>query len=488
MAALRCALLVAACVGVALAAKPHATFSLWRAPHVRGAAAAHRGDGVAARAGPFWRSHPTAARVAAGLGSAGVHPYPMSGGTGMASGAAFWMNLTVGSPGVTFAVQVDTGSSNTLVPTVGCDTCGGPSVSPRRYSPAQSNTSRALACSSAMCQNCVAPQVGTAVLPSYNQPCKYRGQCVGAGTCEMQVSYGGGSLSALGHVHQDRACLVGGGPAGAPTVCGKPEYTYIGAMFSQDPPESLPNGILGLAFPDNACTPTCQPTFLDSLVASGAIAPEMNRFGMCVTDSRGGILDLGGVDGTRVIGGEAAIQYAKVTHKHWYNIDVVSLQFAGGRTVPVPSLYWGVTNDVIGSFVDSGTMPLLMGPAIFQHFAAAFLADYAHLPGVSQLFQSGGMFASGCANLTAAQVAAYPTLQFNVRGQSGDATFPVEVESRDYLQPQPGGSPDTVCLQVAGVPSLGVIMGDVVMNRYYMVFDRVNARLGFGKLNPGSCR
>lgn len=382
---------------------------------------------------------------------------PMNGG--VLTLGAYFLELTVGTGAgqQTFDVLVDTGSSNTAVPSVGCTSCQTSAL----YNASASPTSSLLECSAAMCQNCAPVAVGTDVVPpdANLSTCLYNGggpMCSGE-QCGFGISYGGSGTAIAGTIVQDVACLPGG-------LCSS---IYIDQITTEYPNGTLNTGILGLAFPANSCSPTCQPTILDSFVASGALPADADLFGMCLTPSDGGILDLGHLNASRFSGD---MLYTDIVREGWYNIAVRDI-LVGGQSLGVPEFLYLSTVDSLGAFVDSGTSVILVAPYAFGVFQDLMVG--LALPKVNELFSG-----SSCANLTTSEIAAYPDISFTIKGAQGQPDFSVSLPGANYLMPVNG----LVCMGVAGVPSIGVILGDIIMTNYYIAFDRVNSRLGFAPI------
>jgi hypothetical protein len=388
---------------------------------------------------------------------------PMNGG--VLTIGAYYLNITVGTGAgqQTFNVIVDTGSSNTAVPSVPCPACQAPAVYNRSSSP----TARPLPCDDPMCLNCLPTAVGSTAVPEggTNATCVF-GEPICRGEtdhCGFAVSYGGSSSGTAGAITRDLACFTG------TNLCAD---IYLDEQQEEFPVGTQPTGILGLAFPANSCCPTCQPTFLDSLVAQGNLAPSENLFGMCLNPASGGQIDIGQLDDSKYNPSE--MQYTPVVLERWYNINVKDMKVAG-VSIGCPAYLYGVVNDGIGAFPDSGTGTVLIAPLAFSYLQTVMIAKYQNLTGVKQLL------AGQCVNLTQQQVRSYPPMSFTIAGASPhNADFDLHMTSADYLMPT--GVGNLFCFGIAGVPSIGVILGDIIMANYYIAFDRANSRVGFAPI------
>jgi len=325
---------------------------------------------------------------------------------------------------------LDTGSSNLVIPST----------------PA---SSQPIDCSSADCQVC--SPVNASNSWASNTTCVFgKPQCTENGGCYLGITYGGGGSVTTGQLYSDTVCI-------ARDVCVTSIYGYSKDSFGG-------SGIIGFASDYNSCNPTCVPTPLDNLVAAGQTS---NVFGICITPDHGGSLSLGEIDATKYTG---TLQYAPMEVDRWYNIYIEEI-FVGPYAIGAPVSAYRTTNDAIGSFVDSGTSIILFGPIIFQAFETVFKTNYGNLPGVDDFFNSG------CSLNKSVDPTNFPSLTFQINGVNG--TLNLQVPATSYLMK----TLFYYCLGVQTTSGIGVVLGDLFMENYYVVFDRSNLQLGFAPVS-----
>jgi len=366
--------------------------------------------------------------------SAGVS-IPVDGG--IISLGAYFMNITVG--GNIFNVLIDTGSSNLILPS-------------------GSSTSVPVLCNSPTCEKCVPDHPQT----SWSGPdtCVFGPpQCNGS-YCWMGITYGGGSLDGIGTLYTDKFCMGG--------LC---TMTTFG--ISSNPPGGNDQGLIGFASEFNSCNPTCVPTPLDNLVADNLTE---NLIALCLTGENGGSLDLGEIDTHKFHG---SLLYAPLEVERWFNILLNDIR-VGTQSIGVPIVLYRTTNDVIGTFIDSGTSLVLTNTYIYQGIQDTFQSLYCFLPGICG---NNSVFNGGTLNVSQTDLSLYPNIQFIVQGQRNE--FSLNFPPSGYFLSDPSNT--TYSLAIAPVSSLGVILGDVFMQNYYIVFDRHNLQLGFAPVISENC-
>jgi len=395
---------------------------------------------------------------------AGSHAVPMNGG--YLTTGAYFMDITVGSLDQTFSVLVDTGSSNLALPSPSCN-CG-TSNATVYYDPAKSKTSAVPSCTSPFCQACVPVGYNLTACPFGEVSC---GGGKNDEICPFGISYGGGSSALGGYWATDKVCL---GEACAYNA-------VVGAiteqvLFSSNANTAAFVGIIGFASPFNAVNPTAVAPIMSTLVAEGEVAA--NVLGMCFTNTSGGVIDLGAANMSRVDG---TMQWVPITTDRWYNLPLKTIA-VGTHDLGLPSFVYKTTNDVIGSFIDSGTSVILTSPVTFEAMTAIFESNYGTLPGISG---DNNLFAGACfpSSVIDPVISEYPALTFTFGGVTMDAPVDIVVEPAQYLLFQDG----MYCLGVAGVPGVGAVMGDNFLVDRYVVYDRENMQVGFANAAAGAC-
>jgi len=245
------------------------------------------------------------------------------------------------------------------------------------------------------------------------------------------------------------------------------EIYSIGPITSVDAPNGFEasgvDGIWGLAFSD-LCgwgeDPTIQ-ILIDELKVN-------NSFDMCLLVN-GGIMAIGDDYST-----DSRFHWTPIIEEQWYSVTLDDW-LMGSTTIGVSSYdlnYYGV-------IVDSGTTLLIVDTQIFQAIEKVLTNNCSSNPlvGVCNVTTGQGLFNGKCVNLTDEQVAAFPTLTLKLKGTNG-----LTITGSDYLW-QGTGVPGEYCLGIQAMDGLPVIIGDVFMQAYHVVFDRNKDLVGFGPLS-----
>jgi len=276
----------------------------------------------------------------------------------------------------------------------------------------------------------------------------YTGTCDGAAIPE-QV-YGSGSFS--GTVCSGAPVTVGGLRAGEPAFAGITSQTGLLQSCSASIAGLANQGIAGMAY--SGLTPqglSLAPIF-DSVVAASGIPDifSMQCCGWTGTSAGVGTLTLGGIDSSQYSG---SIQYTPITKREWYCVHL---------TAPVDD---GLAHDNCGTIVDSGTSALVLTAATYTAVMAPINAAVAALP-------------SQCVLST--NSATLPCIELVLEGG-------VILSIPPSIYYQPVGDAATNCHELViqqSTSGLGDknILGQVVMEAYYTIFDRASNRIGFATI------
>jgi len=134
------------------------------------------------------------------------------------------------------------------------------------------------------------------------------------------------------------------------------------------------------------------------------------------------------------------------------------------------------------AILDTGTNVLLVPTSAMKTLEDHMCAD-------TSLAHCHDLWSDKCVALKEEEVNAYPPLSLQLVSNNG---IKLEMSPRDYLllgSPL-ASSPGQYCLGVRDGGSAGgsgFIIGDTIMRNYYLVFDLVETRIGWGKVNEATC-
>ena len=178
-----------------------------------------------------------------------------------------------------------------------------------------------------------------------------------------------------------------------------------------------------------------------------------------------GTLTVGGVDETL---SDGPINYVPDQGFILPTVEVSSLKLGESTTIPLKR-----ENSAV---LDTGTNVLLLGRTAYANVKSSMCAD-------SSLANCAELWDNQCVQLTDEQVDQYPSLSFQLDGTV------LEMSSRDYLllRSPLASKADQYCLGIRNGGFTGFIIGDTTMRNYYVVFDKTQSRIGFGKVNKQTC-
>lgn len=350
---------------------------------------------------------------------------------------AVYLQATVG--GAKFNVQVDTGSSDMAVPAVGCAACN---YTDSPYAPSKSKTSQSVSCHDSRYDGC---------------------SCTGGGQCQYTISYvdNSGYTAAL---WSDTLGIEGTKLSGT---------GLVGAISSETGwSDKVMEGIWGVAF--GPASQVGADTSLASVLSASALDEV---FALCI-EREGGSMVLGGYAAED----DAEPDWVPLVYSEgapsggYWTINAVGMEVDGRKVdVSARTLNSGLC------IVDSGTTDIIIPNSALK---AAFVTTQGccnskNLVGVCNTTFADSLFNGYCYEMSQADVDAFPTLSFLV----GDAANPARLDltPSDYLEY--GDDGDYACINLTGGDeSDGTILGEMLMQRFQVIFDRddlSNARVGF---------
>lgn len=310
--------------------------------------------------------------------------------------AQYYGPVTIGTPGQTFKVIFDTGSSNLWVPSVKCSRCNH-----QKYDSDSSSTYTA------------------------------------NGT-EFSIHYGSGSLS--GFMSTETVTL---GDIAIPDQDFAEATQVPGMAFAM----GKFDGILGLGFPRLAVNGAEPP--IQTMIRTGLIDDGVFSFYLPSDPSKGGELDIGGINHDHYVG---ELFYAPVTREAYWQLDITDIKVGGSSVTQVKA-----------AIIDTGTS-LLVGPK-------------DEVNALNKKLGAKCSFLTHQCTVECSTLSSMPTIDIEYGGKS----FPL--------------TPEQYILQVQGQCMVGImgmdipapagplwILGDIFIRQYYTVFDVTNSRIGVAKV------
>jgi len=202
------------------------------------------------------------------------------------------------------------------------------------------------------------------------------------------------------------------------------------------------------------------------LVDTGQYA---NIFAMCLNPYSGGVLTLGGTDASLQTGPFA---WTPIAFGLGYSVDMSDIE-VNGQSIGIKG-----THPVI---VDSGTN-IFLQPS--DHYSALYRFFQSTLcPGfpLEGVCGQKNLFTHNCYNYNETDLALFPNISLVLRGAT------LTVTGQQYLITNSTGS-GLYCLGIdeTGVEGISII-GDVIMQAYYVAFDVTHKRLGWAPVNQEAC-
>ncbi|XP_058490440.1 beta-secretase 2 [Solea solea] len=342
------------------------------------------------------------------------------------SGRGYYIEMSIGTPGQTLNILVDTGSSNFAV-----------AAAPHPFITHYFNTALSSTYQS----------VGRTVAVRYTQ-----------GNWEGELSL-------------DRVSIPKG-PNGSMII-------NIAAILSSEGfflPQVNWQGILGLAYPMLARPDSTVEPFFNSVVQQLGI-PDIFSLQMCgaglsassTEDPAGGSFIMGGAEPTLYHG---SVWYTPIIEEWYYQVEVLKLE-VGDQNLDLDCREYNMDKAI----VDSGTTLLRLPVNVFNAVVEAITRS-SLIQDFSSGFWDGSKLA--CWMKGENPWTFFPKLSIYLRATNTSQSFRITILPQLYIQPVTEVDGTLDCFRFGLSSSTnGLIIGATVMEGFYVVFDRAQHRVGF---------
>jgi len=254
------------------------------------------------------------------------------------------------------------------------------------------------------------------------------------------------------------------------TIAGKTMQTPVslGPIQSVDAPNGFEafgvDGIWGLAFQDLSGW-NGQP-------AIGLLFEEYNlytSFDLCL-GTNNGIMGIGD-DYSK----DPRFVWTPIQEDQWYTVYMTDWRIGTvSLNISQLDLNWN------GVIVDSGTTLLIVPDWIMTPIITYMksLCSSVNLVGICGVQPGQGLFDGVCFPMTPRQVSMFPPMTFNFTGIPNG----LSITPYDYLW-EGTGTLGQYCMGIQLYQDLPVILGDVFMQNYHVVFDQQQDAVGFGPVS-----
>ncbi|KAJ3286836.1 Beta-secretase 2 [Rhizoclosmatium sp. JEL0117] len=246
---------------------------------------------------------------------------------------------------------------------------------------------------------------------------------------------------------------------------------------------STSQGLLGIAYDTlstvnylnlPAASKQIPKTVLSALSNNKSIANDMIAMRSCPGNSQTqSVVDWGASNSSLTCTPEASISWAAVISASYYTVNVTSIKI-GDTQMDLDHSKWQQNGAV--SIFDSCTTVMLLPDNIYNIF-------------VTTLTNSGGFGSTSAKNIDlflnqgygfsdfAADFTKFPDLTFQILGEDGASLVEISIPAQGYIQQDSNGYS---FFTVGSQTELGVVFGGTVFDNFYVVLDRGGQRVGLG--------
>uniref|UniRef100_A0A3B4BPE8 Beta-secretase 1 n=1 Tax=Pygocentrus nattereri TaxID=42514 RepID=A0A3B4BPE8_PYGNA len=238
-------------------------------------------------------------------------------------------------------------------------------------------------------------------------------------------------------------------------------------------------GILGLAYAEIARPDETLEPFFDSLVRQTNV-PNLFSLQLCGAGftqnyslgsaTVGGSMIIGGIDPSLYVG---EVWYTPIRREWYYEVIIVRIE-VNGQDLNMDCKEYNYDK----SIVDSGTTNLRLPRKVFQAAVKAIEAASS-----TEQFPSGFWLGEQlvCWQAGTTPWHIFPVISLYLMSENRNQSFRISILPQQYLRPvEDVASAQEDCYKFAvSQSSTGTVMGAVIMEGFYVVFDRERKRIGF---------
>nr|XP_058926770.1 beta-secretase 1 isoform X1 [Kogia breviceps] len=255
-------------------------------------------------------------------------------------------------------------------------------------------------------------------------------------------------------------------------------------------------GILGLAYAEIARPDDSLEPFFDSLVKQTHV-PNLFSLQLCgagfplnqseVLASVGGSMIIGGIDHSLYMG---SLWYTPIRREWYYEVIIVRVEI-NGQDLKMDCKEYNYDK----SIVDSGTTNLRLPKKVFEAAVKSIKAassvtfpQFGHfmekqVKGPTEKFPDGFWLGEQlvCWQAGTTPWNIFPVISLYLMGEVTNQSFRITILPQQYLRPvEDVATSQDDCYKFAiSQSSTGTVMGAVIMEGFYVVFDRARKRIGF---------
>ncbi|KAG8522195.1 Beta-secretase 1 [Galemys pyrenaicus] len=241
-------------------------------------------------------------------------------------------------------------------------------------------------------------------------------------------------------------------------------------------------GILGLAYAEIARPDDSLEPFFDSLVKQTHV-PNLFSLQLCgagfplnqseALASVGGSMIIGGIDHSLYTG---SLWYTPIRREWYYEVIIVRVEI-NGQDLKMDCKEYNYDK----SIVDSGTTNLRLPKKVFEAAVKSIKAA-SSVSGTEKFpdgFWLGEQLVCWQAGTTPWNI--FPVISLYLMGEVTNQSFRITILPQQYLRPvEDVATSQDDCYKFAiSQSSTGTVMGAVIMEGFYVVFDRARKRIGF---------